>query len=134
MFLCACNEPQPNNTVTEKTKSETVKHKPLSDAQLTKVKHIHQTFSEVYPISLEDTVNNFTKDKNPDNKIKEWSHMADHYEAFASKNTEKDDLSRRKEAFKLLLLRNSLSEEETIKRAKLKNLKASEAKQLLENF
>ncbi|MEZ0129245.1 hypothetical protein AB9T88_05470, partial [Flavobacterium sp. LBUM151] len=49
-------------------------HNELSNDQLEKIKKIQTTFSDVYKISLEETITNFKRDRNPDNEIEIWLH------------------------------------------------------------
>lgn len=136
LLLSSCTEPQ-NSTPTN-TSTPPVEKKsdlpPLSDAQSAQVKKIHQTFLEVFPVSYEDATNNFRRDKNPDREIKIWNHMAEIYQDFAIKHAGQDQLAIRKEAFRLLLLRSSLSEEVAIERAKSQLLSEEDAKKLLSKY
>jgi PBP1b-binding outer membrane lipoprotein LpoB len=68
LFLFSCSSEEEKETVTEenvqtidpnKVELGPIVHDSLSGDQLEKIKKIHSTFEEVYPISLEETINNF---------------------------------------------------------------------------
>ncbi len=106
----------------------------LTDKQLDHIKTIHEIFLEVYPISLDETITNFKKDQNPDSEIEVWLAMAESYKIFISKNNGDDQLEKRKEAFKLVLMRSMMTEEETINKTELKILTKKEAKEILDSY
>jgi len=108
-------------------------HETLTDEQLKKIKKIHETFIEIYPISLEQTIINFKRDVDPNPEIEIWLQMADVYNSFASKHHKKEEFEFRKEAFQLILLRSMMNEEETLKNVALKSLSESQAKEVLSN-
>lgn len=80
-------------------------HDSLNTDQTTKVKKIYITFSEVNPSTLEETISNFKRDQYPDNEINVWLNMAKTYENFISTRTSKLDLNKKKEVYKLILIR-----------------------------
>jgi len=106
----------------------------LNSKQTKAVEGIHNTFKEVFPISLEQSITNFSKDANPDKEIAVWQKMEAVYTSFAEQHKASSDQSLRKEAFKLILLRSSLGEEEAIKRAKLKLLSQGDIKSILKMY
>ncbi len=63
-----------------------IRHTDLTVEQLNKIKFIHQSFLEVFPVSLKETVNNFKRDKNPDHEITIWLEMANAYTNFLDKH------------------------------------------------
>ena len=50
----------------------TISLQELSEEQVVQVKKIHQTFSEVNPNTLEEWIDGFEVDLNPDNEIQIW--------------------------------------------------------------
>ncbi|WP_289046184.1 hypothetical protein [uncultured Olleya sp.] len=106
----------------------------LSKKQLDQIKNIHQTFIEVNPISLKETISNFKRDQNPDNEIFIWLNMAKVFKAFTLKNVEHQKLEVKKEAFRLILMRSMMSEKEAINKADLKLLNENKAKEILKNY
>lgn len=135
VLLFACTEPQTANQSNTSAVAEDNSNLPsLNGGQSAQIKKIHQTFQEVYPISLEETTTNFRRDKNTDEKIKTWNHMAEIYQDFAVKHAGKDQLAIRKDAFRLLLLRSALSKDDAIKRLKSKQLSEEKARKLLSKY
>ncbi|MBQ4822378.1 hypothetical protein [Aquimarina sp. MMG016] len=138
-MITSCQDTKSENSNYQKINPKkltpgSIVHKSLSKEQLQKIKKIHKAFTEVYPISLDETITNFKRDQNPDNEIEIWSAMKEAYEKFALKNNREDQLQKRKEAFKLVLMRSMMSEEETIRMFDLKILTKSEVDKILDSY
>ena len=101
----------------------------LSKEQLEKIGFIQETFHEVFPVSLDETITNFKRDQNPDNEINVWLNMAKTFNLFAS-----EKLEVRKEAFKLILTRSMMSKKETLNSLELKRLSKKEVEDILNNY
>jgi hypothetical protein len=110
-----------------------VVHDSLTSEQLEKVKKIHSVFSEVDSSSLETTITNFRRDMNPDKEIAIWLSMADAYEKFTSNNS-KIDLNKKQDAFKLILLRSMMPDDEAINQGKIKYLSDKEIREILRYY
>lgn len=142
LFLVACNEKEKSKTVVKSAKTENITPKPvtpltpplLNKAQLTKIELIHETFKEVYPLTLEETVLNFQRDQHPDKEIEIWLYMAKVFNAFAESNKGVVRLGARKEAFKLILMRSMMSDKDVMEKLDLEFLTKVEAQALLENY
>ncbi|MGA6119184.1 hypothetical protein [Sphingobacterium anhuiense] len=89
-----------------------VVHDTLNNDQIEKITKIQIAFSEVDPITLEETISNFKRDQNPDNEIAIWLAMARAYEKFMLTHKE-TNLEKKKEVFQLVLMR-SMDDEKTI--------------------
>src|SRR5687767_2424991 len=98
-----------------------IRHDSLTADQLNKVQRIQMTFAEVFPASLEETITNFKRDQHPDKEIEIWLNMAAAYEKFISKDPLADS-AKKKDTFRLLLLRSMMTNEEAIKEAQIKHL------------
>jgi Glu-tRNA(Gln) amidotransferase subunit E-like FAD-binding protein len=109
-------------------------HDSLNDDQTTKVKKIYNAFSEVNPSTLEETISNFKRDQNPDNEINVWLNMATTYENFISTRPSKLDLDKKKEVYKLILIRSMMSADEAKSQAGLKLLNDNEIKEILDGY
>ncbi|KZS38733.1 hypothetical protein AWE51_14190 [Aquimarina aggregata] len=138
-LLTACqNTKQGNseyqNIEIEKLTPESVVHEKLTEKQLGSIKRIHETFREVYPVSLEQTITNFKRDQHPDNEIEVWLAMADSYKEFSSKNRGDDQLEKRKEGFKLILMRSMMSEEEVLKQIDVKLINNKEIIEIFDTY
>ncbi len=103
--------------------NNTVQPIELSKNQLKKIHSIHETFEEVYPISIDETISNFKHDLNINKEINLWVQMQ---KTFITVNQEKgyDNLEQRKEVFKLILMRTIMSREELQNNLKLKLFKS----------
>ncbi|WP_299098468.1 hypothetical protein [uncultured Winogradskyella sp.] len=88
----------------------------LSDEQLNNISHIHKTFNEVFPVSLEETIANFKRDENPSEEITIWLAMANAYESFVTKDSNNLTLDKKKEVFKAVFIRSMMSEDEFIQK------------------
>lgn len=137
--LLSCEEKVKPSSKTQNTDVENISfgpiiHESLSKEQLDKIKFIQETFNEVYPISLDETVTNFKRDQNPDNEINIWLNMAKAFQPFVTKNTGKEKIKRRKEAFKLILMRSVMSEKEAIISSELELLNDDEIQEIFKNY
>ena len=109
-------------------------HDSLTTEQIEKIEIIQSTFTEVYPVSLEETITNFKRDQNPDSEIAIWLQMADAYKKYLSSKQDKLDLNTKKEVYKLILSRSMMSDDEAIVNSKLTILTEKEAKQVLSYY
>ncbi|WP_188771365.1 hypothetical protein [Emticicia aquatilis] len=107
-----------------------VVHDTLNTEQIDKIKEIHNTFVEVDSFSLEQTINDFKRDKNPDNEISIWLSMAKAYKKFTI-NKPKLGLNKKKEAYRLILMRSMESESVAKEKSELKFLSDEEVKEIL---
>lgn len=137
MFSCKNKQDNESNIKTvniEDLHIGSIVHESLSDNQLKNVKFIHETFNEVYPISLGETITNFKRDQNPDDEINIWLNMAQTYLIFKENNFSKEKLENRIEAFRLILMRTMMSDEEAISRSELNILTEVEIQSILNNY
>ncbi|WP_158978976.1 hypothetical protein [Cellulophaga sp. L1A9] len=135
----ACKEepkPEPKIEVVEveELTPSPVNNASVTETQLAHIKRIQQTFEEVYPISLEETIKNFKRDLHPDNEIDIWLAMANAYEPFATANAGAEKLALRKEAYKLVLMRSMMPDKQAISNARLIVLSEIEAQAILKNY
>jgi hypothetical protein len=105
----------------------------LTAGQIQKIKQIQQTFREVYPATLEETITNFKRDQHPDKEIDIWLKMASAYEMFVQKHTNCDSI-KKQEAFKLILLRSMMPSREALEQAQVKVLSQEERDDLLHYY
>lgn len=111
-----------------------VVHDTLSSAQLEKIGFIHNSFAEVQPGTLEETITDFKRDQNPDNEIAIWLSMANAYKNFVQKKGSSLDIAAKKEAYKLILLRSEMSGKEAVAEAKLKLLSSTDVSDILSYY
>lgn len=108
-------------------------HKDLSADQKKRISTIQQALIEVNDTSLEETLNNFRKDLNPESEIEIWEAIAGTYQQMLRKKPAAR-LEEKREVYRLLLLRSSMSAEEAIAQANLSTLSEAAAKEVLELY
>ena len=111
-----------------------IAHETLTEDQLNKIGFIQESLSEVYPVSLDETITNFKRDQNPDNEINIWLKMVNAYQAFATINSEAEKLESRKEAFKLILMRSMMPADQAITSSELKILTEDEIQGIMTTY
>ena len=78
-----------------------IQHETLEPHNLLKIKILFHVLSEVYPVSLEDSINLYRRDGNPDREIFYWEYLAATY---LDLNHDKFySLDQKKELFRILL-------------------------------
>jgi hypothetical protein len=108
-------------------------HDQLSEEQIEKITKIQSVFSDIYPISLEDTITNFKRDRNPDNEIRVWENMMHAYETFISENPE-IDVEKKSEVFKLILTRSMMDESKVRAQTEFNILNENEVNEILASY
>ena len=136
LTVSACNTNHQNEQEPLKVDISTlhvspVVHDTLSPAQLGKIEFIHNTFAEVQPGTLEETITDFKRDQNPDNEIAIWLSMANAYQKFVQKKGSNLDIASKRETYKLILLRSEMSSKEAVVEAKPKLLSAADISDIL---
>ncbi len=105
----------------------------LTKEQIHKIEKIQFTLAEVHPVSLEETINIFKSDQNPNGEINIWLQMANTYEWYL-KIKGNLDLKTKEEVFKLILSRSMMTEEKAIIDSELKILTQKDAKEILSHY
>jgi len=105
-----------------------IRHTKLSPDLVDRIRHLEEVFGEVYPISHEEWLNGFQRDRSPENEIEIWEQMASAYTTFLKEN--KIDAAGRREAFGLLLIRSTSANVES-RYSSLRHLTISQAKSLV---
>lgn len=131
--VISCKENNAKTSKFDNLKPGPIIHKSLNEEQLDKIKYIQETFNEVYPVSLEETITNFKRDQNPNNEINIWLNMAKSYKSFILTNSKKN-IEYKKEVFKLILMRSMMPDEEAIKSSKIKLLSNKEVSEILKSY
>ena len=120
-----------NKTSDQSSISQT--HKDLSAHQKMRISIIQQALIEVNDTSLEETLNNFRKDLNPDSEIEIWEAIAGAYQqTFQQKPAA--SLEEKQEVYRLLLLRSNMSAEEALAQANLSTISEATAKEVLDLY
>lgn len=108
-------------------------HDELSEEQIKKITQIQAVFSDIYPISLQDTITNFKRDRNPDNEIRVWENMMHTYQTFIAKNPE-INVEKKSEVFKLILTRSMMDENKVRSQTEFKILNENEVNEILASY
>jgi hypothetical protein len=77
-----------------------VRHPPFEEDVLAYIRDIRETFLEHRPMSLDEWEDGFRRDANPLQEIAIWSHAADVYRAFGTKDTSPE---RRKDIYRIIV-------------------------------
>lgn len=118
----------------EDLKLHDIVHDSLTATQLDEIERIHKTFSEVNSSSLEETIDNFKRDQNPDREIAIWLKMADAYEHFVLSKGVGIDHNKKDEAYQLILLRSMMTAEEVVDKIDLQYLTDDEVREILHSY
>lgn len=110
-----------------------IQHENLSEDQLVKIKSIHKTFEEVYPITLEETITNFKRDLNIDKEINLWMKMRETFQNVLNKK-QYGKVEERKEVFKIILMRTMMPKNKVKSNMDIKELSKNDANYILSEF
>ena len=104
----------------------------LTEEQMERIKALQKTFAEVDGQTVDEWVDSFKRDLNPNSELAIWERMAKAYQSYC----EAHDLSldAKKDAYKVLLLRSMASPEEVLERVELTTLSKSDAKNVMSGF
>jgi hypothetical protein len=106
-----------------------IRHASLPDSLVTRVQKFEPVFAEVYPQTHEQWLEGFQRDADPEPEVAIWESIAAAYQKFTQERNLSLDAKR--EAFGLLLVRSSASEQQTLAGAKFQHLSRADAEELL---
>jgi hypothetical protein len=101
----------------------------LQEDQLLRIKTLQQTFAEVDQSPLDEWIDNFKRNADPNREIMIWERIAEAYTRYCSQHPL--TVEAKKEVHSILLTRSMVSEEEAIKQIKLKLLTIADAKEIM---
>ena len=104
----------------------------LTPEQMERARKLQTVFVEVDGQSVEQWVDNFKRDLNPDRELDIWETMAKAYTAYCSKRTLSPEA--KKEVYKVVLLRSMAPEKDVLERLELKVLTKEEAAAVMRGF
>lgn len=138
LFVISCNDntKEGNEAITAETNNlnaNAFENLELTSSQTENIQLIHHAFEDVYPVSYEETLNNFKKDLNIDREIELWLIMKSTYEQVLR---EKDftGLEQKREVFQLILLRTMMRNEEVKQKVIINELDPEDVDYVLEKF
>jgi hypothetical protein len=109
-----------------------IRRETLSDEQMARIRTLQGTFVEVDGQTVEQWVNNFKRDADPDKELRVWERMAKAYRAYC--DVRKLSPEAKKEVFRVVLLRSMASEQDVLERVKLKELTREEAIAVMKGY
>ena len=104
----------------------------LTDSQMQRVRALQKVFVEVDGQSVDQWVDNFKRDLDPDRELAIWEKMCSAYSAYCDDR----DLSvdAKKEVYKVVLLRSMASEADVLQRLELSVLSQDDAKEIMKGY
>ncbi|MFN7289881.1 MAG: hypothetical protein ACK5YR_09105 [Pirellula sp.] len=104
----------------------------LTDEQTERIKVLQQTFVEIDGQTIDQWIDSFKRDLNPDKELAIWERMARAYTAFC--HSRELSLDEKKEAYKIVLLRSMASPEDVLARIELKLISKIDAEIIMSGF
>ena len=104
----------------------------LTDSQMERVRALQKVFMEVDGKSVDQWVDNFKRDLDPDRELAIWAKMCSAYSAYCDDR----DLSvdAKKDVYKVVLLRSMASEADVLQRLELSVLSQDDAKEIMKGY
>jgi hypothetical protein len=134
LSLIACTQhstrPSEQWVDTSNIHPQQTKQSTLTSDQITRIKKAHAILGEVDTSSLDQTIGDFEKDRDPEREIRIWESIADGYQSYCSRHQLSEE--GKTDVFGLLLLRSGTSDEkEIMTRVQLKELTPEEARTVI---
>lgn len=104
----------------------------LSDEQLARIRTLQATFAEVDGQAVEQWVDNFKRDADPDRELRVWERMAHAYRAYCE--GKQLSAAAKKDVYRVVLLRSMAPEQDVLKQVKLAELSHEEAIIVMKGF
>jgi hypothetical protein len=101
----------------------------LQEDQLLRIKTLQQTFAEVDETPLDEWIDNFKRNADPNREIMVWERIAEAYTRYCSLHPL--TVEAKKEVFSILVTRSMVSEDEALKQIKPKLLTINDAKEVM---
>lgn len=109
-----------------------IRHEVLGEELVERISRLQETFEEVDGSSLEEWIDNFRRDLDPESEVLVWEDMAAAYTKYCDGRdlalTEKQDV------YSLVLLRSMMPSERVLGRAQLKLLSSEQAVEVLSGY
>ena len=108
-----------------------VRHK-LSDDQIERIDKMGRVLREVHPLSLEQWIDGFTRDQDPESEIQLWEQVAAAYGSYCAEHKLASEV--KSEVFSVLLMRTMMSEERVLEGATPQHLNVDQIKDILKRI
>jgi hypothetical protein len=99
---------------------------------MARIESLQKVFFEVDGQTLDQWVDNFKRDVNPDRELAVWERMAKAYDGYCSRRDLTLDAKR--EVYRIVLLRSMASQEDVLKTLELKTLSRNDAIEVMKGF
>jgi hypothetical protein len=104
----------------------------LTDEQMARIRALQATFVEVDRQTVDQWVDNFKRDADPDKELRIWERMSKAFRAYC--DGRKLSPEAKKDVFSVVLLRSMASEPEVLKHVKLKTLSRDDAIAVMKGY
>lgn len=104
----------------------------LSDEQMARIRKLQATFVEVDGQTVEQWVDSFKRDADPDKELQVWERMAKAYRSYC--DGKQLSLEAKKDVYRVVLLRSMAPEKDVLERVKLKELSLDDAKNAMKGY
>jgi hypothetical protein len=99
---------------------------------MARIRTLQATFVEVDGQAVDQWVDNFKRDADPDRELRVWERMAKAYRAYC--DGKKLSLEAKKDVYRIVLLRSMASEQDVLERVKLKGLSRDDAIEVMKGY
>jgi hypothetical protein len=104
----------------------------LSDEQMARIRALQAVFVEVDGQAVEQWVDNFKRDADPDKELRVWERMAKAYRTYCG--GKHLSAAAKKDVYRVVLLRSMASEQDVLERVKLNELSRDDAIAVMKGF
>ena len=104
----------------------------LSDEQMARIRTLQATFVEVDGQAVEQWVDSFKRDADPDKELRVWERMAKAYLAYCGGKSLSP--AAKNDAYQVVLLRSMASEKDVLERVKLNELSRDDAIAVMKGY
>ncbi len=104
----------------------------LNEEQMARIRTLQATFVEVDGQTVEQWVDNFKRDADPDKELRVWERMSKAYRGYCVGRTLSADA--KQDVYRVVLLRSMASEQDVLERVKLKELSREDAIAVMKGY
>lgn len=109
-----------------------IRHDELTAQQIQRLRRIHDALNEVDPSDFGKMVEDFKRDRDPDQEILVWEQIVGAYESYCS--TRRLTVAAKRDVLRILLARSNVAEGEALKGLPLNVLTIAEAKTVMSYY
>ena len=109
-----------------------IRHEELSEDQLSRIRKVNTILAEVYPLSFEEWVDGFKRDRNPEFEIRIWVYTAVTYQEYCRENSLTP--VERQDVFMVMLFCICMPEDRILDSCNLKAISEDQARDVMDRF